>query len=150
MVKHVMCRRAHGSTSMIIPRRPGRRGNIIVTCPAARLAGLAWLAGAARLAAAAAPLTLKVGLHANAFLLSSAIATPCILLIQPIASTTLFHAAPWIIGFIPFPFLLFQTKTVVVPGVPVGVHFHMQLACTSGFFIVFLLFFPGQIVPPSP
>ena len=71
MVKHVMCRRAHGSTSMIIPRRPGRRGNIIVTCPAARLAGLAWLAGAARLAAAAAPLTLKVGLHANAFLLSS-------------------------------------------------------------------------------
>lgn len=71
MVKHVMCRRAHGSTSMIIPRRPGRRGNIIVTCPAARLAGLAWLAGAARLAAAAAPLPLKVGLHANAFLLSS-------------------------------------------------------------------------------
>ena len=60
---------------MIIPRRPGRRGNIIVTCPAARLAGLAWLAGAARLAAAAAtaaaPLPLKVGLHANAFLLSS-------------------------------------------------------------------------------
>ena len=77
MVKHVMCRRAHGSTSMIIPRRPGRRGNVIVTCPAARLAGLAWLAGAARLAAAAAtaaaaaPLPLKVGLHANAFLLSS-------------------------------------------------------------------------------
>jgi hypothetical protein len=60
---------------MIIPRRPGRRGNIILTCPAARLAGLAWLAGAARLAAAAAaaaaPLPLKVGLHANAFLLSS-------------------------------------------------------------------------------
>ena len=61
---------------MIIPRRPGRRGNVIVTCPAARLAGLAWLAGAARLAAAAAtaaaaPLPLKVGLHANAFLLSS-------------------------------------------------------------------------------
>ena len=76
MVKHVMCRRAHGSTSMIIPRRPGRRGNVVVTCPAARLAGLAWLAGAARLAAAAtaaaaAPLPLKVGLHANAFLLSS-------------------------------------------------------------------------------
>ncbi len=73
MVKHVMSRRAHGSTSMIIPRRPGRRGNIILTCPAARLAGLAWLAGAARLAAAAAaaPLPLKVGLHANAFLLSS-------------------------------------------------------------------------------
>ena len=117
MGKHIMCGGAPWFTSMIISRRPGK---------------LAWLANPG-------DVRLIVGLHAKAFLLSFAIFAPCILLFKSVSSTTLFYA----IGFIPLLFILFETCTVVVPGLPVGVHFHMQLLCTSGFFVVFLLFYAG-------
>ena len=53
----------------------------------------------------------------------------------------------WIVAFFAFPFLLFQTESVIVAGIPMRVHFHVFLTFGSSFFVIFGLFFARQIVP---
>ena len=53
----------------------------------------------------------------------------------------------WVVGPVPLPFLLLDTESVVVPGVPVGVHLQMFLPLHSGLLVILRLLVSAQRMP---